>query len=91
MPNGKAPTPAASPIKPSNSLEPMSPAEFETCLRALRWSNRDLAFELHRGETTIRKMISGSRAIEPQIAAWLRALAWVHMRYEAPRVKGMAA
>jgi hypothetical protein len=71
-----------------DATEPsMTATEMRDCLDAIRWSQHQLARVLEYDAGHIRKKVRGKEPIEPQFAAWLRALARVHRAYPPPRLK----
>lgn len=58
----------------------MSPARFVECLILIRWTPINLASALQCELSWIEAMEAGNEAIPDELAAWLEALAAVHVQ-----------
>lgn len=66
----------------------MTGPELASALRTLGWPQRELARRIGCGETQIRRMVAGTRAIEPDLAQWLTQATECLEQSPIPRHKG---
>jgi len=66
-------------------MRPMSPHRLLVCLAVLGWSERELARQTGRHQTTIKRWTGGGGAVDGDTAAWLERLVEFHAAHPAPR------
>jgi transcriptional regulator with XRE-family HTH domain len=65
----------------------MTTARLKACLKALRWSEADLAEELGSTPATVRAWLDGRDHAPLAVLAWLEALASAHRAVPKPVVR----
>lgn len=63
----------------------MTPERLLKCMKALHWSNGQLAAVFECDESLIEAWALGLDEIPPDAAAWIHALATVHIALEADK------
>lgn len=67
----------------------MTPERFVKCMEALHWSNDQLAEVFECDESLIEAWAMGLEEIPPKVAAWLHALATVHIALESDKPRSI--
>ncbi|MGI4942792.1 MAG: hypothetical protein ACRYHQ_19875 [Janthinobacterium lividum] len=78
-------------IAPTRPVRVMSAHRLLFCLAMLGWGERELARQLRRNQTSVRRWTNGTTVIPENVAAWLENLVAFHQAHPAPRRQRTAA
>ena len=79
------------PLSSTRSIRVMSAHRLLFCLAMLGWGERDLARQLRRSQTSVRRWTNGLTVIPEDEAAWLEDLVAFHRAHPAPNKRRKAA
>ena len=79
------------PLSPTRSIRVMSAHRLLFCLAMLGWGERELARQLRRSQTSVRRWTNGLTVIPEDEAAWLEDLVAFHRAHPAPDKRRTAA
>ncbi len=69
----------------------MSAHRLLFCLAMLGWGERELARQLQRSQTSVRRWTNGTTIIPESVAAWLDDLVAFHQAHPAPEKQRTSA
>ncbi|MGI4943899.1 MAG: hypothetical protein ACRYHQ_25620 [Janthinobacterium lividum] len=72
------------PLSPTRSIRVMSAHRLLFCLAMLGWGERELARQLRRSQTSVRRWTNGITVIPEDEAVWLEDLVAFHRAHPAP-------
>ena len=79
------------PLSPTRSIRVMSAHRLLFCLAMLGWGERELARQLRRSQTTVRRWTNGTTIVPEDEAVWLEDLVTFHRAHPAPDKRQKAA
>lgn len=79
------------PLPLTRSARAMSAHRLLFCLAMLGWGERELARQLQRSQTSVRRWTNGTTIIPESVAAWLDDLVAFHQAHPAPEKQRTSA